>query len=246
MKVNIGITANEIDTSSGNLILDSAGGTVEITDNLQFLEHLSGKITGSDGADDNIELFTANNEIDTNGNLVIDSAGGTTTIDDNICIWIINCSGAINAGSNNFTGGGGTFGNIKVAITGDNEIDTSTGALILDSASGTVQVTDILNVTGAADFDSTLNVDSTSTFGNNISVTGQGSFTGNVIAFVSDDRFKTNKVGITGALDKVMSLSGFTYNFKNGGNSDMIQRNHMLVYLQEVQKYYQKHIPCLR
>ena len=33
--VKIGITAaNEIDTSSGNLILDSAGGTVEITDNL--------------------------------------------------------------------------------------------------------------------------------------------------------------------------------------------------------------------
>ena len=73
--------------------------------------------------------------------------------------------------------------------------------MILDSASGTVQVTDILNVTGAADFDSTLNVDSTSTFGSNISVTGQGSFTGNVIAFVSDDRLKTNKVGITGALD---------------------------------------------
>ena len=82
----------------------------------------------------------SNNEIDTNsGNLVIDSAGGTTTIDDNVSVsGSLTVGGAINAGSNNFTGGGGTFGNIKVAITGDNEIDTSSGALILDSASGTV------------------------------------------------------------------------------------------------------------
>ncbi|BCU95579.1 MAG: hypothetical protein CM15mV9_1940 [uncultured marine virus] len=35
--VKIGITAaNEIDTSSGNLILDSAGGTVEITETYSF------------------------------------------------------------------------------------------------------------------------------------------------------------------------------------------------------------------
>ena len=173
------------------------------------------------------------------GNLVIDSAGGTTTVDDDLSVsGSLTVSGAVNAGSNNFAGGGGTFGNIKVAITGDNEIDTSTGALILDSASGTVQVTDILNVTGAADFDSTLNVDSTSTFGNNISVTGQGSFTGNVIAFVSDDRLKTNKVGITGALDKVMSLSGFTYNFnKLGGELGYdTEQSYAGISAQEVQK----------
>ena len=34
---------------------------------------------------------------------------------------------------------------------------------------------------------------------------------GNIIAFSSDDRLKTNKVGISNALDKVNSLSGFTY-----------------------------------
>ena len=179
--MKIGITAaNEIDTSSGNLILDSAGGTVQITDNLTVsgTAVVSGKITGSDGAEiDNVRIgVTANNEIDTSsGNLILDSAGGTTTIDDNVSVsGSLTIGGAVNAGSNNFTGGGGTFGNIKVAITGDNEIDTSSGSLILDSASGTVQVTDILNVTGAVDLDSTLNVDSTSTFGNNISVTGQG------------------------------------------------------------------------
>ena len=40
-----------------------------------------------------------------------------------------------------------------------------------------------------------------------------GSFTGDVIAFASDDRLKTNKISITGALDKVDTLNGFTYNF---------------------------------
>ena len=88
------------------------------------------------------------------------------------------------------------------------------------------------------DLDSTLNVDSTSTFGNNISVTGQGSFTGNVIAFVSDDRLKTNKVGITGALDKVMSLNGFTYNFnKIGGELGYdTEKSYAGISAQEVQK----------
>ena len=33
----------------------------------------------------------------------------------------------------------------------------------------------------------------------------------------ANPRLKTNKVGITGALDKVMSLSGFTYNFNKLG-----------------------------
>ena len=85
---------------------------------------------------------------------------------------------------------------------------------------------------------STFNVNGASTFGSNISVTGQGSFTGNVIAFVSDDRLKTNKVGITGALDKVMSLSGFTYNFnKIGGELGYdTEKSYAGISAQEVQK----------
>ena len=203
---------------------------------------ISGQVTGNDGAQfDNIRFgITANNEIDTStGNLVIDSAGGTITLDDDVSVsGSLTVGSDIDLGSNNFTGGGGTFGNIKVAISNDNEIDTSSGNLILDSAGGTVQITDILNVTGNTDIDGTLNVDNTSTFGNNISITGQGSFTGNVIAFVSDDRLKTNKVGITGALDKVMSLNGFTYNFnKIGGELGYdTEKSFAGVSAQEVQK----------
>ena len=39
------------------------------------------------------------------------------------------------------------------------------------------------------------------------------SLNGDIIAFASDDRLKTNKVELTGALDKVCSLNGFTFNF---------------------------------
>ena len=61
---------------------------------------------------------------------------------------------------------------------------------------------------------------------------------GNIIAFASDDRLKTNKVEITNALDKVVSLSGFTYNFNEtaaelGFNTDI---TYVGVSAQEVQK----------
>ena len=41
--------------------------------------------------------------------------------------------------------------------------------------------------------------------------------TGDLVAFASDDRLKTNRVALTGALDKVCSLNGFTYNFNETG-----------------------------
>ena len=44
--------------------------------------------------------------------------------------------------------GGANIDNIQIGISGDNEIDTSTGNLILDSAGGTVEITDQLTVSG--------------------------------------------------------------------------------------------------
>ena len=68
--------------------------------------------------------------------------------------------------------------------------------------------------------------------------TNQLRVSGDVIAFVSDDRLKTNKVELTGALDKVCSLNGFTFNFnetagKLGFPTDI---THVGVSAQEVQK----------
>ena len=63
---------------------------------------------------------------------------------------------------------------------------------------------------------------------------------GDIVAFASDDRLKTNKVGISNALDKVNSLSGFTYNWTEWageqGNQFRCDKRHAGVSAQEVQK----------
>ena len=62
--------------------------------------------------------------------------------------------------------------------------------------------------------------------------------TGDVVAFVSDDRLKTNRVGLTNALDKVCSLNGFTYNFNENAATIGFdtETTHVGVSAQEVQK----------
>ena len=64
---------------------------------------------------------------------------------------------------------GGVFaGNVRLGVTADNEIDTSSGNLILDSNGGTVQITDNLDLDGNGDVSGTLAVGSTLTVGGNI------------------------------------------------------------------------------
>jgi hypothetical protein len=52
-----------------------------------------------------------------------------------------------------------------------------------------------------------------------ITITGDTTSTGDVIAFASDERLKENIEPIENALDKVVNLSGFTYNFNEIGQS---------------------------
>ena len=68
--------------------------------------------------------------------------------------------------------------------------------------------------------------------------TNNFSVTGDITAFASDDRLKTNVNNIENALEKVISLNGFTYNFNEigetlGFNSSIV---HVGVSAQEVQK----------
>jgi hypothetical protein len=92
--------------------------------------------------------------------------------------------------------GGANIDNIQIGISGDNEIDTSTGNLILDSAGGTVEITDQLTVSGITTISN--NTDSTNkdtgaliveggvgieknlNVGNNLTVSGISTFNGNV------------------------------------------------------------------
>jgi hypothetical protein len=74
--------------------------------------------------------------------------------------------------------GGAYLGNVQVGITSDNEIDTTSGNLTIDSAGGTTTVDDILTVTGAASAASlTLTTDLAVAHGG----TGVSSFTGDAV-----------------------------------------------------------------
>ena len=88
--------------------------------------------------------------------------------------------------------GGVYAGNVQVGITGDNEIDTSSGNLTIDSSGGTTTIDDILAVTGAASAASlTLTTDLAVADGGTglSSYTGKGVFTSNAggtaISFVT-------------------------------------------------------------
>jgi hypothetical protein len=115
-------------------------------------------------------------------------------------------------GLSTFTGtidadGGATIDNIRIGIANDNEIDTSTGNLTIDSAGGTTTVDDNLIVGGS------LTINGTTTINGDLRVTGD------ITAFyTSDQRLKDNVVAIEDPLAKVLTISGntYTWNEKSG------------------------------
>ena len=207
-QVQIGVSAaNEIDTTSGNLILDSAGGTVNITDNADVDGNLNvdgntqidgsltvdgnatignqagdnhtvtgtvtfnQAITSTDITADAIQIgVDANNEISTTtGDLILDSAGGkvhitdnaevdgnlqvdgnTTIGDSNVDNLTVNATSTFNAA---ITSTDITADSVQIGVSGSNEIDTASGNLVLDSATGETTIDDNLTVTGTVDID---------------------------------------------------------------------------------------------
>ena len=213
--IKIGVdAATEISTTAGNLILDSAGGQVHITDNLEVDGFIlvEGNSTLGDSDADTLtvnatstftaaitsEDITANNikigvdgtgEISTTaGNLTLDSATGQTIIDDSLEVKVnLEVDGNSTLGDANtdtltvnatstftapITSTDITADNIQIGVSGATEIDTTSGNLVLDSAGGTVNITDNadidgnLNVDGNAQVDGTLTVDGNATIGN--------------------------------------------------------------------------------
>ena len=97
--------------------------------------------------------------------------------------------------------GGATIDDIRIGVAANNEIDTSSGNLILDSAGGTVQVTDVLNVTGATTLDSTVTVAAQATFNGDVDLgnatTDTITFGGRVDSNVEPDITLTRNLGST-------------------------------------------------
>ena len=110
------------------------------------------------------------------------------------------------AGGGAIVSSGGTFGNIQVGTTDDNEIDTKPGSgnLVIDSAGGTTTLDDNVIVNG------TLTVNGTITAVNS-----------DIIAFASsDETLKENLVAIPNALTKVGLMTGYTFDWKSGSQFD--------------------------
>src|SRR6056300_1618060 len=83
----------------------------------------------------------------------------------------------------NIYGTGADLGNIQIGITGDNEIDTVSGGLTIDSATGETTVDDNLTVTGDLDVTGTVTLSTTLAVGQG--GTGLTSFTGDAV-FISN------------------------------------------------------------
>ena len=172
--IKIGVDgASEISTTSGNLILDSQGGTVNITDDADV-----------DG------------DLNVDGNTKVD---GTLTVDGNTTIG--NASGDAHefTGTVTFnqaiTSTDITADSVKIGVDGATEISTVSGNLILDSADGKVHITD------NAEVDGNLQVDGNSTLGDGSSdtLTVNATSTFNAAITSTDITADSVKIGVDAA-----------------------------------------------
>jgi hypothetical protein len=246
--VQIGVSGNnEIDTSSGNLTIDSAGGTIVIDDSLTVNQNLD--ITGIStfnnnvnikGTDKNFTIIDGNNNtrftVATNtGNTTISgtlSVNGNTTLgNENTDSTSVNGSISVSNGFTVADGGltvtkGGltvTAGGLTVSAGGINAAEQTVTAATFNGNATTA--TTASNVVGGASrvlYNSASNTTATSanlTFDGTTLSVGALSSAGDITAFASDERLKTNIKPLENALEKVLSLSGFTYNFNEIGST---------------------------
>ena len=181
-QIKIGVDAsNEISTTAGNLILDSAGGTVNITDNLD------------------VDL-----DLNVDGNTKID---GTLTVDGNTTIGNAGTDAHVVNGTVTFnhaiTSTDITADSIKIGVDGATEISTTAGNLILDSAAGKVHITD------NAEVDGFLQVDGNTTLGNasGDTLTVNATSTFNAPITSTDITADNIKIGVDGS-SEISTTSG--------------------------------------
>ena len=165
--------------------------------------------------------------------------------------------------SGTFNGGSVEFGNVKIAQTTTNTIDTKSGNLVLDSAGGLIDINDNVDVSGTLDVDGnvtlgnatsdattvsgTLAVQSTTnstskttgalTVSGGVGINNDLHVGGDITAFSSSDQnLKENIVVIPNALDKVKSLTGNTFTWKDSVTwKDSDKRDDIGVIAQEVE-----------
>ena len=150
---------------------------LKVTDTTQSTDFSTGAVTVSGGVGIAKNLNVGGNanvtgNLTVSGNLVIDS-------------------------SSTLVSSAGSFGNIKIAVTDDNTIDTQSGNLKLKANGGSTLVAIQTNTT----------------------ITGILSVTDDITAFwSSDERLKDNITRIDNPLEKVLSISGNTFDWNEKSN----------------------------
>jgi hypothetical protein len=176
--IRIGIANdNTIDTTSGNLILNSTSsaansillnnnttvaGSLTITGALNIGGQVGiGNLSSTNLTVDNIQIgVTDDNTIDTStGNLKLSAVNNVQILKNTDITGTLTISGLLDAN------GGSTIDNIRIGVANDNTIDTSSGNLVLGAATGSeVQITKNTSVTGS--INATGNVTGSSFIGN--------------------------------------------------------------------------------
>ena len=212
-------------SSAGNInatgIITAASFVGDLTGNIVSASTFSGNIDLNADLDvdghtnlDNVSVtgittFTGDVDVDAHTNLDNVSIAGVTTfagaIDLNADIDVDGHTNVDNlsvVGVSTFSGlidgnGGARIDKVQIGVTNDNEIDTSVGNIIIDSAGGTTIIDDILNVTGTSTFNNDIGVVGLTTT-KDLLVTGISTLTGDVNAtFVkASSRVFATKLGV--------------------------------------------------
>ena len=134
------VSISGVTTSTGNIDLN-ADLDVDGHTNLDNVS-ISGVTTFATGT-----VFGGN--IDINADIDVD---GHTNLDNVSVAGVTTFAGLVDAN------GGASIDNIQIGVTGDNEIDTASGGLLIDSANNQTTIDDNLEVSGIATFSQSVNV----------------------------------------------------------------------------------------
>ena len=199
LDINAGGQANTFkveDLTSGRVVIAGTGGELEDSGNLLFngTDLSTASLIVSDLTSGRVVLAGGSGAVEDNANLKFNTTTSEFEVVGHTVLDSINVSGL-----STFTGaidanGGATIDNIQIGITGDNEIDTSSGNLTIDSAGGTTTIDDILNVSGNATLSSDLNVTNNATIGGNLTVTGDVGIAGTL---TYEDVARVDAVGLS-------------------------------------------------
>jgi len=229
--VRIGIADNnEIDTSTGNLTIDSFAGTTTIDDQLivsgiatvtnttaNTLGNVntgSVQLDGGAGIAGNVSIgggldvggtVHAAGAVDFDAGLNVD---GTTTLDATTIDGTLTLNGSATISTNvNMTG--------KIVPSPGNDLNSHGIVWNADPGGGSGDRAFIQYYVESGE-NTRLHIGNRNDGDDDIYLeAGVVNATGDIVAFVSDERLKTNIKPLENALDKVLSLNGFTYTFND-------------------------------